>query len=788
MAGNSLNSYISAIIGIRGLIFGKCTHFCENFNIFRTLDLVLSKSHCRIFRDNSPLVTEDKHHPALLIHASTCANHFDNFPNKSSQKSYNFKRANFPALYSSILEADWSFLSEFQDVNLACDAFYIKLYTILDIHVPQYKNFKRKYPVWYSSELKSTVRSKEHYHRQYKKSHCEEYLTNFKQSRALAKTLSVRDYRHYVENIENSIKSDPSSFWSFVNNKRGKTRLPGRMHYNDTELNNPQAIVEAFSNYFSSVFLQPSDNDNTNTNFEFDLNLPDISIRSLSEEEIILSIKKLKNKMTTGPDHIPSFFVRDCAYVLCQPLRILFNLSLKQGVFPDIWKNASVCPILKQGDSSDIANYRPITLLCNFAKAFEVSLYNRIYPLTKNILTVDQHGFMNKRSTNTNLLCFTQYLSRKIDQQGQVDAIYTDFSKAFDRINHTILLAKLDRYGFSHMLVNLFSSYLSNRLQYVTYNGFKSSTYSATSGVPQGSNMGPLLFSLFINDIDDILKCDKLLFADDLKIFAPINSVDDCSNLQSELNKLVGWCGSNHLSLNISKCKVITYSRKANSTIYDYHIDSQSLSRTDSTKDLGIYFDNKLTFSKHIDTTVSSSMRTLGFILRLGQDFRSNDVLIKLFFTYVRSKLEYCSLTWNPIYDCHIQSIESVQRKFLKYLTFRIDGRYPHRGIDNSYLLKSFNFNSLKFRRHFYSLKFLYLLLHNNVDCSDILSQLNFLIPRVSNRNSLTFYNPAAHTNLMLKSPIYVMCSNYNSICHICDIFTCTLNNLYSTFRTCSML
>lgn len=576
-------------------------------------------------------------------------------------------------------------------------------------------------------------------------------------------------------------------FWSFVNNKKGKTRIPGTMRHNDEELHNPQDIVEAFSRLFEQAFPHSEPNDTIDIDLNIGVNFPSLNVNNLSEEEITDSIKKLKNKMTSGPDCIPSFLIRDCAYVLCQPLKILFNLSLKLGTFPDIWKKARVCPILKQGDSSDIANYRPITLLCNFAKVFEMSLYNRIYPLVKNVISVDQHGFMEKRSTTTNLLCFTQCLSDNIDMRGQVDVIYTDFSKAFDRIDHCLLLSKLQLYGCSTVLVQFFSSYLTNRLNYVTYNGFTSNPYTVTSGVPQGSNLGPLFFALFVNDLNDTLSCKKLFFADDLKIFASINSIDDCHMLQRELNKVAQWCHLNSLVLNITKCKVVTYSRKDELIDYDYHIDTQSLSRTDSTRDLGVFFDSKLSFAKHIELTVSSSMKTLGFILRLSQVFHDNGVLIKLFYCYIRSKLEYCSLIWSPIYEYQVKSIESVLRKFLKFLCFRTDGRYPNRGCDQTYLLNRFNFDSLQFRRQFYSVKFLYLLIHNRVDCPPALSQLNFLVPRAASRNPLTFYCQPARTNIMLKSPIFVICSNYNSICDTCDIFNCSINTIYTSLKNCSI-
>lgn len=186
---------------------------------------------------------------------------------------------------------------------------------------------------------------------------------------------------------------------------------------------------------------------------------------------------------------------------------------------PKQWKKAYVCPIFKSGDITNVTNYRPISLLSNFAKVFETLLYKQLFSSLKCYISPQQHGFVEKRSTITNLACFSQYVSDSIDSRGQVDTIYTDFCKAFDQIDHFVLLDKLCRFGFSESLCKLFRSYLTDREQVVRYQNFFSKTIIPTSGVPQGSNLGPLLFLLFINDIVENITCEKLLFADDLKLF-----------------------------------------------------------------------------------------------------------------------------------------------------------------------------------------------------------------------------------------------------------------------------
>lgn len=313
-----------------------------------------------------------------------------------------------------------------------------------------------------------------------------------------------------------------------------------------------------------------------------------INLPNITENDIILISNKLKPKMSSGPDGIPTFFIKDCINVLAKPLCKIFNLSLKLCLYPTRWKLAKICPILKKGNKSDISNYRPVSLICGFSKLFEMLIYDYICPKIESRLSIEQHGFMRGQSTTTNLACFTQYTAQVLDNRGQVDVVFTDFSKAFDKISHSIILQKMHLFDFSKGLINFFKSYLNDRKQFVQYNGYRSIQFSAISGVPQGSNLGPMLFLIFINDITSVIDVKCQLFADDLKVYNTINSAEDCVKLQNNLVNIQSWCDVNDLSLNISKCSALSFTRKLNPIHYNYQINDITLNRPETVKDIDI--------------------------------------------------------------------------------------------------------------------------------------------------------------------------------------------------------
>lgn len=232
---------------------------------------------------------------------------------------------------------------------------------------------------------------------------------------------------------------------------------------------------------------------------------------------------RLKDSLGVGPDLVPPAILKKCAQSLSGPLTVVFNKSLFAGIFPHVWKLSHITPIFKSGSRKQITNYRSIAILPSVGKLFESLLTTSISPAFSHVISSCQHGFVRGRSTCTNLTEFTSFALQSIESGKQVDVVYTDFSKAFDRIHHGILFRKLENLGVHSSLLAWIKSYLTDRSQYIMIQGRHSRVFRVKSGVPQGSHLGPLLFILFINDIVESLQhCRCLLFADDSKLFNPL--------------------------------------------------------------------------------------------------------------------------------------------------------------------------------------------------------------------------------------------------------------------------
>jgi hypothetical protein len=296
------------------------------------------------------------------------------------------------------------------------------------------------------------------------------------------------------------------------------------------------------------------------------------------------------------------------------------------------------------------------------------------------------------------------------------------------------------------------------------------------TGVPQGSHLCPILFNIFMNDLPDcFLFSSPFMFADDLKLSKIINDESDIQMLQKDLDSLCSWCLQNGLKLNAKKCTHIKFTRRLTKIPSSYSLADAVLSETDVVRDLGVLFDTKLTFIPHIEQTIAKALRMVGFIIRNGREFRKVKTVNVLYGSLVRSILEYGSVIWRPHYATHSLRLERVQKRFLRHLVYSAGMTGRH--IEYETRLKRFNMVKLYKRREMLELLFLFKLLHNKIDCSELLLKINFRVPSRLPRKPVTpLYPPLRRTVLGSQSPICRMSKLYNQISGLVDINNVSVN------------
>lgn len=524
-----------------------------------------------------------------------------------------------------------------------------------------------------------------------------------------------------------------------------------------------------FSEYFSSVY----------TNHTNDLHLPNtVNIDTyfdITNDDIVKAILALKEIQTNSPDGVPSIFYKKTIENMKTPLTILFKKSLVSMCYPSKWKTSFITPILKSGDSTNVENYRPISILSAISKIYDKLILKHIQTKTSHLLATEQHGFTMGKSTLSNLLEFTNYVTSNISGGGQIDTVYMDLAKAFDRIDHSILLSKLSRMPLDPCIIKLLNSYLTNRRQLVCVGGERSSPITPKSSVPQGSILSPLLFALFINDLPPLIKSKILLFADDLKLFLKINDHSDARQLQKDIDTIFTWCNDNNLQLNIQKCHIVSFTRRQQTTFqyFNYNINHTSLGRKNVMKDLGITFDSKLTFESHINQIVKKAYKMLGFISRSLNKFKNISTYKILYYTYVRSCLEYGSSVWNPHYEIYVKLIERVQRRFTRTIYRKFS--YPS---EKHYEMRYARLEliSLENRRKITDELALYKI-YRGIIKTELINVIQHNRPlRITRYNTNNiFYLPFVNSNVEYYGPMQRLQRQHDSIFHNVDLNVNTL-------------
>ena len=499
--------------------------------------------------------------------------------------------------------------------------------------------------------------------------------------------------------VISKIKKNPKVFYAYAKKRKKTVSRIGPLSDKDNKLQSDSKLkADILQDQYCTVFSDPNNVNTRNIPDSADETKPTIQDIHFTIDDIKKAIDDIPTFSAPGPDKIPAVILKKCKDELAHPLYILWRLSLDTGCIPECLKTQGIIPIYKKGDKSDPANYRPVSLTSHVIKLFERVLRLHIvkYLEENDLLSDAQHGFRPSRSTVTQLLVHIDNILEILESSENADVIYLDFAKAFDKVDHKLLMKKIRNLGIEGRLLNWIANFLQDRKQHVIVDGEISKTAHVTSGVPQGTVLGPVLFIIFIDDLTEAIKYANLnIFADDSKLTLKIKSNEEHTSLQKDLHAAIIWSLLNNMALNTDKFQLLQHGANSHLKV-PYEISTNKpLNNFESVKDLGIRVNIDLDWEEQFTSMVKDGKKFMGWILRCFQS-RRPEIILPLFKMFVIPRLEYACLVYMPYLKKDIVRLEGLQRT----LTSRLENLH---GQNYHERLKTLKLYSLQRRRERYA-------------------------------------------------------------------------------------
>lgn len=655
----------------------------------------------------------------------------------------------------------WREVYEATDVDEAYGGFLNKFLVLFDRSCPVLqqvkwgKKSKTPHKPWISKGILNACKKKNSLYRDFIKHRSSEKEIKYKRYKNKLIDIIRKCKKEYYNNLLENNKNDSKGTWNIINKIiRKSTNKPSYPNYfteKEKDITNMDDVVEGFNTFFVSVGpdlaekIKPPQG-GANSKHKIDRNSSTIFLHDVTRIEIIDVVKNFKNKASIDENGIDMALIKKVIGEIVDPITHICNLSFKLGTFPTEMKTAKIIPIYKTGDKHLYTNYRPISLLPQFSKILEKLFVARLDSFIEkhNILIEGQYGFRTNRSTSMALTEVVEELTNSIDNKEYAIGVFIDLKKAFDTINHDILLHKLERYGIRGIGLSWIRSYIQNRKQFVQIGDYRSSCLNISCGVPQGSVLGPKLFILYINDIvmvSDILK--YVVFADDTNIFCSGKDIQQLLQvITAELENLKRWFDSNKLSLNINKSKFILFgNKKVNpSTLVELSIENVKLERVQQYTFLGVKIDQNLSWKSHINHVRSKTARTLGILrkTRYGLNLRS---LFLIYCTLLLPYLTYCVETWGNTYKTNLNPLSIMQKKAIRIVHNMGYTHHTNKLFLKSKTLKLLDIVELKTTQIVYKAR-------NNLLPGNLQKLFKEREGRYEYRHALNFQQPKARTTL----------------------------------------
>ena len=614
------------------------------------------------------------------------------------QETYrrNYKKLNSGKFKEDFNKINWINLLTGKGVDDAYDTFLEETEKLIDKHIPLEKVSKRKLKKqirnpWINNDLMKKIKYKDKIH---KKSNIEKDLNKKNdlifEHKTLQKNLRKEiqlEKDKYYQNFFKENKNNLVKVWRNIKNlinfkpKAGNNNI--KHLYIDKEKrisSDPFEISNSFNKHFTTV---ASNIDKkivkTNKNFNYFLRKPNektFALYPTTPAEVKSYIKNINIRKSVGPFSIPNPILKEFHEIFATPISQIFNLSLESGIFPKKMKIATVIPVYKKDDNLDCNNYRPISLLPNISKMFEKLIKDRLSKFLEEnkCLFAKQFGFRNKHSTTHALIDLTETIREALDKDEFACGVFLDFKKAFDTVNHKILLKKLEHYGVRGHAVKWFSSYLAERKQYTSVNNTNSQIDDITYGVPQGSVLGPLLFLIYINDLNNAIKFSSIRhFADDTNIIYRHQSLRKINQrINFDLKNLVEWLRANRIALNTNKTEIVIFRtpRKTITRKMNFRISGQRIHPKSTVKYLGLVIDEFLHWKTHYTVLRAKLKRSIGLLAKLRYSVSSN-LLRTVYFAIFDSYLRYGCQVWGQNKNAETNEISILQDKALRVISFK---------------------------------------------------------------------------------------------------------------------
>lgn len=645
------------------------------------LDLVITNSFSLIHSYHT-INTIMSDHKLIYVHTNINSLHPINTQPKDSLAQntlghYNFhsKHTNWPLLKKALKETDWNLL--LSDKNNVDDILHEIMTTCqanCNKYVPKKAILNKRNMI--PRDRKILMRKRYGLQQRLGVTHYTPAREQLEQKireieMQLKMSIEEEQITKEQEAVKN-IKGNPRYFFSYANKKLKTTSSVGPLLSKDNALTvDSTDMANILREQYESVFSAPKSEKivvDKSSFFKIQRDaVTQLNTISISEAEIEEAISEISPNSAAGPDGFHPKFLKMCSAELAKPLQLLWSKSLESGLVPELSKTGIITPIHKGGSKGLPSNYRPVVLTSHLIKICEKVVKKKLTTFLEagNHLNKGQHGFRRGRSCLSQLLHHYEDILKGIQEGNNTDVIYLDFAKAFDKVDHGVLLHKLRDLGVTGSLGRWIHSFLTGRTQRVSVQGKLSEHSIVRSGVPQGSVLGPLLFLIHVNDIDaNLLHASASSFADDTRIRMNVKNVADTRHLQHDINQILIWAQNNNMSLNGEKFELLRYGNNKHlidTTIYQF--SDQTIPASAHVKDLGIHMSNDATFTHHYSNIAEVARRLSGWVLRTFKT-REENCLITLWKTLILPRLEYCCQLWSPHKLQDIVTLEAVQRTF----------------------------------------------------------------------------------------------------------------------------